>query len=226
MRGASPCVYQFYAQHPLSPLTILSGLNITVIWWLLLSLLAAYVLGRTRFGNWILATGGSASSAAALGVPVHRVKVILFVCTAMAAALLGVISALSFGSADPLRGNQKEFEAAIIAILGGTLLSGGYGSVIGTIFGALTLGVVRQGLFFIDVNADWYQMLLGVVLFAAVLLNQLARSRAVESHRVANITTDVDGRAAHSNSLPKSTMQCPRSILCSKQSMYPSISAE
>jgi simple sugar transport system ATP-binding protein len=161
----------------------LHGLNITVIWWLLLSALAAYVLARTRFGNWILAVGGSASSARALGVPVKRVKILLFVGTAMAAALLGIISALSYGSADPLRGQQKEFEAAIIAIVGGTLLSGGYGSVIGTVFGALTLGVVKQGLFFIGIEADWYQMLLGIVLFAAVLLNQLARSRAVEPHR-------------------------------------------
>jgi simple sugar transport system permease protein len=161
----------------------LHGLNITVIWWLLLSALAAYVLARTRLGNWILAVGGSAASARALGVPVARVKILLFVGTAMAAALLGIISALSYGSADPLRGQQKEFEAAIIAIVGGTLLSGGYGSVVGTVFGALTLGVVRQGLFFIGIEADWYQMLLGIVLFAAVLLNQLARSRAVEPHR-------------------------------------------
>jgi simple sugar transport system ATP-binding protein len=107
----------------------------------------------------------------------------LFVGTAMAAALLGIISALSYGSADPLRGDGKEFESAIIAIVGGTLLSGGYGSVIGTIFGALTLGVVRQGLFFMGINSDWYQMLLGIILFAAVLLNQFARSRAVDPHR-------------------------------------------
>jgi simple sugar transport system permease protein len=168
----------------------LHGLNITVIWWLLLSAAAAYVLARTRLGNWILAVGGSAASARALGVPVARVKILLFVGTAMAAALLGVISALSFGSADPLRGQQKEFEAAIIAIVGGTLLSGGYGSVIGTVFGALTLGVVRQGLFFIGIEADWYQMLLGIVLFAAVLLNQLARSRAVEPHRLPSRPSD------------------------------------
>jgi simple sugar transport system ATP-binding protein len=105
--------------------------------------------------------------------------------TAMSATLLGVISTLTYGSANPLTGQQKEFEAAIIAIVGGTLLSGGYGSVIGSIFGALTLGVVKQGLFFSGVEADWYQMLLGIVLFAAVLLNQIARSRAVQPHRPA-----------------------------------------
>ncbi len=174
------------AGDPLLPLLsgqFLPGVNITVIWWLLLSALAAYVLARTRLGNWILAVGGSAASARALGVPVNRVKILLFVGTATAAALLGIIGALTYGSADPLRGQQKEFEAAIIAIVGGTLLSGGYGSVIGTIFGALTLGVVRQGLFFIGIEADWYQMLLGIVLFAAVLLNQVARSRAIAPHR-------------------------------------------
>jgi simple sugar transport system permease protein len=173
----------------------LNGLNITVIWWLLLSAVAAYILARTRLGNWILAVGGSASSARALGVPVARVKILLFMGTAMAAALLGVISALSYGSADPLRGQGKEFEAAIIVIVGGTLLSGGFGSVVGTVFGALTLGVVRQGLFFIGIEADWYQMLLGIVLFAAVLLNQLARSRAVEAHRAPQKGLSSDGSA-------------------------------
>jgi len=174
--------------NPLMPILsgqFLHGLNVTVVWWLVLSAFAAYVLARTRLGNWILAVGGSASSARALGVPVARVKIFLFMGTATAAALLGVISALSYGSADPLRGQQKEFEAAIIAIVGGTLLSGGYGSVVGTVFGALTLGIVRQGLFFLGIESDWYQMLLGVVLFAAVLLNQAARSLAIEPHRAA-----------------------------------------
>jgi simple sugar transport system permease protein len=202
---------------PLMPILsgqFLPGLNITVIWWLLLSALAAYVLARTRFGNWILAVGGSASSARALGVPVGRVKIVLFVGTAMAAALLGVISALTYGSADPLRGNQKEFEAAIIAIVGGTLLSGGYGSVVGTVFGALTLGVIRQGLFYTGVNADWYQMLLGVILFAAVLLNQAARSRAVEPHqKTFAVASDETEAAASARALPVATARpadaCP-----------------
>lgn len=191
---------------PLMPILsgqFLPGLNITVIWWLVLSALAAYVLARTRFGNWVVAVGGSAASARALGVPVARVKIVLFVGTAMAAALLGVISALTYGSADPLRGNQKEFEAAIIAIVGGTLLSGGYGSVIGTVFGALTLGVVRQGLFYSGVNADWYQMLLGVILFVAVLLNQAARSRAIEPHKkTAAVASDETEAAPSARVLP------------------------
>ena len=192
------------AGDPLLPLLsgqFLPGVNITVIWWLLLSAIAAYVLARTRLGNWILAVGGSAPSARALGVPVNRVKILLFVGTATAAALLGIIGALTYGSADPLRGQQKEFEAAIIAIVGGTLLSGGYGSVIGTIFGALTLGVVRQGLFFIGIEADWYQMLLGIVLFAAVLLNQVARTRAIAPHRARRADSSVIDAGALSSGL-------------------------
>jgi simple sugar transport system permease protein len=98
--------------------------------------------------------------------------------TAASACLLAVIQVLSVGSADVNRGVLKEFEAIITAVIGGTLLSGGYGTVIGTIFGALTLGITQQGLFFAQVDAEWYRMSLGVILLLAVLLNQYARRRA------------------------------------------------
>jgi simple sugar transport system permease protein len=144
-------------------------------WWIGLVGLAIVILTRTRFGNWIYAAGGSASAARASGVPVARVKIILFMAVAASGWLLAAIQVLGLGSADSFRGQGKEFEAAITAVIGGTSLSGGTGSIIGTAIGALTLGVVRQGLFFAGVDYDWYQSVLGLMLLAAVLINHYAR---------------------------------------------------
>ena len=144
-----------------------------------IALLATFVLQRTRFGNWIYGAGGSAVAARNVGVPVARVKIILFMATAASAALLAVIQVLTFGSGDVLRGDGKEFEAIITAVIGGTLLTGGYGSAIGAVFGALTLGMTRQGLFFAGISADWYLAFLGLLLLAAVLVNNWVRARAL-----------------------------------------------
>jgi simple sugar transport system permease protein len=149
--------------------------NAAFAWWIGLVVLAIIVLNRTRFGNWIFAAGGSAAAARASGVPVARVKIILFMAVAASGWLLAAIQVLSLGSADSFRGQGKEFEAAITAVIGGTSLSGGSGSIIGTAVGALTLGVVRQGLFFAGVDYDWYQSVLGLMLLTAVLINRYAR---------------------------------------------------
>jgi simple sugar transport system permease protein len=98
--------------------------------------------------------------------------------TAGSAALLAIIQVLTFTSGDVLRGEQKEFEAIITAVIGGTLLTGGYGSAIGTVFGALTLGITKQGLFFAGISGDWYLAFLGLLLLGAVLVNNWIRSRA------------------------------------------------
>ncbi len=155
-----------------------AGFPITIGWWLIVAALCHWVLIHTGFGNWIFGTGGSAVAARRLGVPTNRVRVALFMGTAASACLLAVIQVLSVGSADVNRGVLKEFEAIITAVIGGTLLSGGYGTVIGTIFGALTLGITQQGLFFAQVDAEWYRMSLGIILLLAVLLNQYTRRRA------------------------------------------------
>jgi len=111
-------------------------------------------------------------------VPVARVKIILFMAVAASGTLLAAVQVLSIGSADSFRGQGKEFEAAITAVIGGTSLAGGAGSIIGTAIGALTLGVVRQGLFFAGVDFDWYQAVLGLMLLVAVLINQRVRTKA------------------------------------------------
>ncbi len=170
---------------PLLPLFAgeVEGFPVSIGWWVGLTVLAAWLLARTRFGNWTLASGGDADAARSTGVPVRRVKVLLFCSTSLAASLVGVLVVLGTGSADVLGGELKEFEAITAAVIGGTLLTGGYGSVFGAAVGALIFGMVSQGIFFTGVAADWFQSVLGAMLLGAVLVNQFARRRALEARR-------------------------------------------
>ncbi|MFL5756969.1 MAG: ABC transporter permease [Chloroflexota bacterium] len=152
--------------------------KVVLLWWLGVVIAATWVLTRTRFGNWIFAVGGSDQAARYVGVPVSRVKVILFMTTAASAALLACIQVLSVGSADVLRGQNKEFEAIITAVVGGTLLTGGYGSALGSAFGAFILGTTQLGINFVGINSDWYQVVMGSILLIAVLANTYLLRRA------------------------------------------------
>jgi simple sugar transport system permease protein len=155
--------------------------NISLLWWIAAIVVCSALLNLTRFGNWIAAVGGNQNSARNSGVPVTRVKITLFVATAFAAAFVGIVQCLEAGSADTLRGDQKEFEAIIAAVIGGTLLTGGYGSVLGSALGALTFAMVRQGIFFTGLDSDWYRVVLGVLLLLAVVANNWLRTRALRA---------------------------------------------
>ena len=148
----------------------IAGVPASIFWWVGLGILGTYVLLRTTFGNWIFGTGGDPVAARNVGVPVNRVKILLFMATAVAATLLAVIQVLDAGSADVLRGTLFEFQAIIATVIGGVLLTGGYGSVIGPMFGALIFGMVSQGIFFTGVNTDWFQVFLGAMLLIAVIV--------------------------------------------------------
>jgi simple sugar transport system permease protein len=160
-----------------------AGFPITIVWWLVIAGVATWVLLRTSFGNWIFGVGGDMQAARNVGVPVDRVKIILFILTALSAWLLSVMQALRFTGSDVLRGQGNEFLTIIAVVVGGTLLTGGYGSAIGSVFGALIFGMVRQGIVFAGVDADWYQVFLGAMLLIAVLLTRYVRSRAMEARR-------------------------------------------
>jgi len=144
----------------------------SIVWWIVVAALAYFILRKTRFGNWIFATGGNELAAKALGVPTDRVKIILFMATAAVVALISSSQTLMLGSADTLRGTLREMEVIITIVIGGTLISGGYGSPIGTFLGCLTLGLLRQGIYMLDVPSEWYQAVLGIVLIVAVLINR------------------------------------------------------
>jgi simple sugar transport system permease protein len=159
------------------------GFPVEIIWALLLVILATWLLLGTPFGNWVYGVGGDANAARNVGVPVARVKTLLFIGTAVCSCLLATIEAVSFSNADVLRGQNSEFLAIVSAVIGGVLLTGGYGSVIGAMFGALAFGIVEEGIVFAGINAEWYKAFIGIILLLAVLLNNYVRKLALEARR-------------------------------------------
>lgn len=179
-------VFQWFADHGwISKLDdgrpLVAGLPKVIVWWAVLAVVAAFVLARTRVGNWIFAVGGDANAAKNVGVPVRKVKVGLFVFTAFCACLFATLQVCDIGSAAADRGLQKEFEAIIAAVIGGALLTGGYGSVVGACFGALIFGVVQIGISYTNINSDWFRVFLGLMLLIAVVFNNFIRRRVTES---------------------------------------------
>jgi simple sugar transport system permease protein len=160
---------------------LVPGIPKVLLWWFALAAVGAFVLAKTRYGNWMLAVGGDANAAKNVGVPVRRVKISLFVLTAFCSCLFAVLQVCDIGSAAADRGLQKEFEAIIAAVIGGTLLTGGYGSVVGACFGALIFGVVQIGITYTNVSSDWFRVFLGVMLLIAVLFNHYVRRRVAQS---------------------------------------------
>ncbi|WP_246776679.1 ABC transporter permease [Microvirga sp. VF16] len=154
-----------------------TGMPVSIVWFILFALAATWLLLRTRAGNWIFAAGGDANAARNSGVPVDRVKTALFMLTAAAAALVAILTVLDAGSTDARRGFQKEFEAIIAAVIGGCLLTGGYGSAIGAFFGAIIFGMVSIGLTYTRFDSDWFQVFLGAMLLLAVLFNNFIRRK-------------------------------------------------
>jgi simple sugar transport system permease protein len=159
------------------------GFPIEIVWALAIVVVATWLLLSTPFGNWIFGVGGDPNAARNTGVPVARVKILLFIGTAVFSCLLAIIEAVTFTNADVLRGQGNEFLAIVAAVIGGVLLTGGYGSAIGAMFGALVLGIVEEGVVFAGVNADWYKAFIGVILLLAVLLNSYVRKLAMEVRR-------------------------------------------
>jgi simple sugar transport system permease protein len=154
---------------------------IVIVWWMVFTGLAFVFLRYTRAGNWVFGIGGDANAARNVGVPVNRMKIILFMCTAVAAWFIAHTQIIGLGSADVLRGTQREFHAIIAAVIGGTLLTGGYGSAIGALLGALIFGMVQQGIIFAGWDSDWFQVFLGGMVIVAVLINNFIRKRAAEA---------------------------------------------
>lgn len=158
--------------------------NVAVLWYLLAALIAAWVLRQTRFGNWILATGGNADAARRAGVPVSFVKLVLFIWTAVSAAFVGIMSAVMYNQGNAAQGQGYVFQTAIAAVIGGVLLSGGFGSVTGIVLGTFIYGIVSLGLFYTGWPTDWLQTFIGALLVIAVLTNNLIRNVALNRGKV------------------------------------------
>ena len=144
-------------------------------------LFATWILMKTRYGNWIFASGGDKVGATNVGVPVGRVKISLFIGTAVASTIFACIQVLDAGSADTMRGTLKELEAIAAAVVGGCLLTGGYGSAIGAALGAIIFGTVSMGIFYTDVDTDWFKVFLGAMMLIAVVFNNYIRKKVTET---------------------------------------------
>jgi simple sugar transport system permease protein len=156
----------------------IGALSATVIWWIAFVALMTWILSRTVFGNWIYAIGGDIDAAVTNGVPVAKVKIRLFVVSSLSAAAVGVLQSVQFAAGDSTRGAGFLFSAAAAAFIGGLLLTGGYGTAIGVMFGALTYGIVSVGIFYTGWASDWTSAFLGALVFLAVLANTYFRKLA------------------------------------------------
>ncbi len=156
-------------------------LRVTVLWWLLFVGAASYLLFRTRFGNWIFAVGGDKEAAYAVGVPVRRVKIILFMFVGFATWFVGMHNLFAFDSIQAGQGVGNEFLYIIAAVIGGCALTGGKGTAVGTAIGALIFGMTSQGIVYAGWNPDWFKFFLGAMLLFAVITNKSV-SRYTEAH--------------------------------------------
>lgn len=155
-----------------------TGFDARFLWWIIIAGVAYFVLSRTQLGNWIYATGDNKEAARANGVPVNKVKIGLFMFTAFCATIFAACQVFDTNTSDAAKGNLKELEAIAIAVVGGTLMTGGFGSIIGVVFGAVTVGLVANAVFFIPwIDGSWFRVFVGTVLLAAVFANERIRKR-------------------------------------------------
>lgn len=147
------------------------SIRATVIWWILFVAIASWVLYKTRWGNWIFAVGGDDEAARAVGVPVRRVKVALFMLVGFAAWFVGMHTLFAFDSIQAGQGIGNEFLYIIAAVIGGCSMTGGRGTAVGTAIGALIFGMTNQGIVYAGWNPDWFKFFLGAMLLFAVLTN-------------------------------------------------------
>ncbi len=153
--------------------------DISILWFLGLVLVITLILQRTRIGNWIFAIGGNESAARQMGVPVSATKIWLFACSAGLAGLAGIVQLSRFSSGDPLRGERVELFAIAAAVIGGTRMAGGYGSIAGVAIGVFIISMVRVGLVDALIPNFWFDAALGLVVVTAVVLSTLGQRRGL-----------------------------------------------
>lgn len=158
---------------------ILGKFQVIILWWFALTLVFGFVVHATRYGNWIFAMGGDETSARNAGIPTNRLKIALFVLSSTAATFVGMCGAILFNSAQVSGGMNYIFNTVVSIVVGGVLLTGGFGSIAGIFLGALTFAVVNQGIYFTDIDRNWSNLIIGVMLMAAVLMNNTFRQMAL-----------------------------------------------
>ena len=153
--------------------------QVIILWWVGLAAIFAFVMHKSRFGNWIVAMGGDKESARNAGIPTARLTIILFVLSATCAAFVGMCQAILFNSAQVSGGMSFIFNVIVSVVVGGVLLTGGFGSVLGIVFGTLTFAIVSQGIYFTHIDRNWSNLIIGVILVIAVAMNESFRRLAL-----------------------------------------------
>ena len=157
----------FASSFKIGPVTVW----VTVLWWILFVALAAWILQRTRIGNWFFAVGGAPDSARAVGVPLIRTKIGLFMTVSFLGWFIGMHTLYRFNTLQAGNGVGNEFLYIIAAVVGGTLLTGGFGNAIGVAIGAFIFGMTSLGIVYAGWDPNWFKAFLGVMLLLAVLVN-------------------------------------------------------
>ena len=153
--------------------------QVSLFWWAAVIIVVGFILNFTRYGNWILAMGGDAVSARNAGIPTDRLTIALFMSSGVCAAFVGLSQAILYNSAQVAAGQSFIFNSIIAVVIGGVLLTGGYGSVVGIMLGTLTFSIVNQGIFYTGFDANWASLIIGVLLLLAVVMNNTFRNMAL-----------------------------------------------
>lgn len=154
-------------------------LQVMVIWWLVLTAAYVFFIHLSPKGNWIFAMGGDKVSARNAGIPTDRMTILLFVLSSTSAAFVGMCQAILYNSAQVAGGQSFIFNSIISVVVGGVLLTGGFGSVVGIFFGTITFAIVNQGIYYTDFDRNWSALIIGVLLLLAVLMNNTFRKMAL-----------------------------------------------
>ncbi len=159
---------------------LIGGSHQTIIfWWLLFTVIFAFVIQKKSVGNWVFAMGGDIVSARNAGIPTTKLTIALFMISGMSATFVGMCGAIQFNSAQVSGGMGYIFNAIVSVVVGGTLLTGGFGSIFGIFLGVLTFSIVSQGIYFTQIDRNWSNLIIGVTLLLAVAMNETFRKLAL-----------------------------------------------
>lgn len=161
---------------------LISGSHqVIIIWWIVIAAVYWFVVHKTPLGNWLFAMGGDKESARNAGIPVRQMTIGLFILSATSASFVGMCQAILFNSAQVSGGMNIIFNVIVSVVVGGTLITGGFGSVLGIFFGTLTFAVVSQGIYFTDIDRNWSNLIIGAMLLIAVAMNETFRKKALSA---------------------------------------------
>jgi len=152
--------------------------RMSFLWFVLIAVLMTFLMSRTNFGNWVRATGGFLPAAKSMGIPTARVKVASFMICSVLAGFAGTIQVMRLGAPLPSIGEGMELQAVAAAVIGGTALTGGIGTILGGIIGAVLIRVIDNGLVLVQFDANWFKMALGGLTILAVIVNAWLRRKA------------------------------------------------